>query len=153
MLMQYVVHCMAQKNVYEMDGQAKMWEDNFWWWRTVANTNRPFMDFWGFLVERQWRRRRGSVTVNCCEPCSKWQCMEWKHPVSGKTKNLNPKTLQVKWFCSCSGTLMGQYWNITMSKAPLLLLIVHWNTDIKAEASIAQQAQWFAVQRYSFAPR
>lgn len=121
MLMQCVVHCMAQKNVYEMDGQAKMWEDNFWWWRTIGNTNRPVTDFWGFLVDRQWRRR-GSVTVNCCEPCSKWQCMEWKHPISGKTKNLNPKTLQVKWFCSCSGNLVGQYWNITVSKAPLLLL-------------------------------
>jgi hypothetical protein len=48
--------------------------------------------------------------------------------MSPKTKNSNPRPLQVKWCCPCFGTEMGQYWDITLSRA--LLLLLHHTLEI-----------------------
>ena len=71
--------------------------------------------------------RRGSISTNRALNNRVWSR---NTPQSPETKYPSPWPLQVKWCCSCFGTVMVWYWNITLSKTPLFLLhhaVKYWN--------------------------
>ena len=102
----------------------------------------------GFLQRHSWEgenllqqiaqvTKHGSIITN---PALNNRVWSGNTPHLLKQKNPSPRPLQVNWCCSCFGTIMVWYWNITLGKAPLFLrhhcscCIVQWNIDIKAEA-------------------
>jgi len=84
----------------------------------------------GFLQRHSWEgedllqqiaqmTKHGSIITN---PALNSRVGSGNTPHLLKQKNPSPRPVEVNWCCSCFGTVMVWYWNITLGKAPLFLL-------------------------------